>query len=429
MACPKSFHLPFGGSKNGEVGQTATTTSSATDLASPGGWIDPEQKEAAFIRPTEVQSNVTEEDAEKQAHAKKQWPLWIKVTIAGCVFAIITGLAVGLGVSLSAHKNSGASHGGDGKDGSESPGVGSGNGSGSGSGNSSHKSGQLAVYWGAKPNPIPLDTVCDDPSYDTVNLAFLSYFFGSGQYPRLTIASLNGSSEAQRLAGAVDLQDGTSLVPAIRKCQARGKRVLLSMGGAAGYADVRVADDAQGRQVADTIWNLFLGGGNKPEIRPFGDVVLDGVDFDNESGQSTGYEAMAAQFRTHFASDPRRRYYMTAAPQCPPTADQGELRLFQHLDAVLVQFYNNNVCNVGASGFEASVRHWSAVIGGNTTLLVGALASDADKDEGYVDAGRFAEVMARVKAMKLANYGGVMLWAAELAAANGEYQKKIRSAV
>nr|QDJ94329.1 chitinase chiB3 [Cordyceps cicadae] len=286
----------------------------------------------------------------------------------------------------------------------------------------------------------PLDSVCGDAAYDTVNLAFLSHFFGSGgggQYPRLAIASLGPASEAQRLAGAADLQDGTSLAPAIRKCQAAGKRVLLSMGGAAGYAEVRLASDAQGRQVADTVWELFLGGGEggkKAEIRPFGDVVLDGVDFDNESGDSTGYEAMAAQFRRHFASDPSRRYYMTAAPQCPPTTDEAELRLLRSVDAVSVQFYNNNVCNVGASGFEASVRRWSAAIGGgggggNATLLVGALAGATDEDEGYLEAGALAAALDKVRAMKLDNYGGVMLWEAELAAANGGFQKKIRSAV
>lgn len=148
---------------------------------------------------------------------------------------------------------------------------------------------------------------------------------------------------------------------------------------------------------------------------------------DNESGQVTGYEAMAQQFRSHFASDASRRYIMTAAPQCPfAGASDEELRLFQQLDAVSVQFYNNNVCNVGASGFEASVRQWSGAIG-NATLLVGALASNADKDEGYVDAKTLSTVLGKVKAMRLPNYGGVMLWEAELAAKNGNYQKKIKA--
>ncbi|EGX88870.1 chitinase 1 precursor, putative [Cordyceps militaris CM01] len=423
---PPTVRLLFGGRKQSE-GQTATTASSTTDVSSQAEWVDAEKSEATKITAVAAHTDTTKTDAAKPALGKPRWPLWLKLAVAGCAFAIVCGLAVGLGVGLTRHKHTASSH----SEGVDSP-------SDSVSSNSSQKPSMLSVYWGAKRSGVSLDTVCADPSYDTVNLAFLSHFFGQGQYPRLAISSLNGSSAAQRLAGAVDLQDGTTLAPAIRACQAAGKRVLLSMGGAAGYAEVRLASDAQGRQVADTLWDLFLGGDKMPEIRPFGDVVLDGVDFgrvDNESGESTGYEAMAARLRTHFASAPGgRRYYLTAAPQCPPTTaadEEAALRLFRGLDAVAVQFYNNNACNVGASGFEASVRRWSAALGGGgdgghtTLLLVGALASAADKDRGYVEAG----ALAGVKAMGLGNYGGVMLWEAELAAQNGDYQKKIRSAV
>ncbi|KAJ6780669.1 hypothetical protein PWT90_01329 [Aphanocladium album] len=416
----ESIQLPFGGRKNSEASQTGTTASSTTDITSQAGWVDPEKAEAAAnMQAASAKPETVAADDEKTT-TKRQWPLWMKLAIAGCIFAVVVGLSVGLGVGLTRHKHNG-SPGGD----SSSSSGDSSSGSGS-SGGSPQRPSKLAVYWGSKFNTIPLDDVCEDPSYDIVNLAFLSYFFGNGQYPRLAIPSLNGSSEAQRLAGAVDLQDGTALVPAIKKCQANGKLVLLSMGGAAGYSDVSVGSDGTGQLVADLIWNLFLGGGKKPEIRPFGNVVLDGVDFDNESGQSTGYEAMAQHFRSHFASDPSKQYYMTAAPQCPFTADDEELSLFQHLDYVSVQFYNNNVCNVGQSGFETSVRRWSEAIG-NTTLLVGALASNADKDEGYVDAKTFNSVLGKVKAMNLPNYGGVMLWEAELAAKNGNYQKKIKA--
>ncbi|OAA71247.1 Glycoside hydrolase, subgroup, catalytic core [Cordyceps fumosorosea ARSEF 2679] len=422
----QGIRLPFGGGGNGQTAPTATRSSSTTDVSSQAECADPEKARASDFRAVAVLPDGTDKDAKQQTTTKKRWPLWMKLAMAGCLFSIVAGLAIGLGVGLTRHKHSNISS----QESSAEPPSG-GNGT-----DPSQKPGQLAVYWGAMgSSAASLDNVCGDASYDTVNLAFLSHFFANGQYPRLAIASLGPASEAQRLAGAVDLQDGAPLAPAIRKCQAAGKRVLLSMGGAAGYAEVRLASDAQGRQVADTIWELFLGGGGgkKAEIRPFGDVVLDGVDFDNESGDSTGYEAMAAQFRTHFASDPGRRYYMTAAPQCPPTTDEAELRLLRRVDAVSVQFYNNNVCNVGASGFEASVRRWSAAIAGgggsNATLLVGALAGGTDKDEGYVEAGALAEALAKVRAMKLANYGGVMLWEAELAAANGGFQKKIRSAV
>lgn len=48
--------------------------------------------------------------------------------------------------------------------------------------------------------------------------------------------------------------------------------MTLSLGGAGG--SVGFQSDAQAQALADTIWNLFLGGSSS--TRPFGDAVLDG---------------------------------------------------------------------------------------------------------------------------------------------------------
>lgn len=310
---------------------TATTSSSTTDVTAFAGWdtetprigvtyleddtekvkvvegeVGAGKNEANRVQVADLEADaahteVSESETEKKKSFvsrltfwKNPWPLWKKLAIAGGIVFVVLGLGlglgVGLGVGLAKHRssgqsgddsgqatnNSGSSSGGNGS----SNGAGSGSGSGSGSGKGSPgKTSKLVVYWGAKLNTVSLDAVCSDPSYDIVNISFLSYFFAEGQFPRLAIPSLNGSSAAQKLAGAISLQDGTSLTPAIQKCQANGKLVLLSMGGAAGYSDVRLSSNDQGAQVANTIWNLFLGGTQKPEIRPFGNAVLDGVDF------------------------------------------------------------------------------------------------------------------------------------------------------
>lgn len=138
--------------------------------------------------------------------------------------------------------------------------------------------GKLVVYWGAEDDSTTLANVCADPSYDIVNLAFLSRFFAGGGYPELSLSTLGGPSAAQSAAGATNLQDGSSLVSAIKACQSAGKLVILSMGGAVDYSQVTLSSDAQGQQVADTVWNLFLGGTATPTLRPFGSVKLDGVD-------------------------------------------------------------------------------------------------------------------------------------------------------
>ncbi|GJN75786.1 endochitinase CHI3 [Purpureocillium lilacinum] len=288
--------------------------------------------------------------------------------------------------------------------------------------------GRLTVYWGAEDDSTTLDDVCGDSSYGIVNLAFLNYFFSDGGYPSIAIGDLDGPSDAQRKAGATGLKDGSSLVPAIKKCQAAGKLVILSMGGANDYADVTLKDDAQGQQIADTVWNLFLGGTKNSELRPFGAVKLDGVDLDNESGNPTGYLAMVKRLRSNIASDSSKKYYLTAAPQCPyPDASQ-PLDVCQQLDYVWVQFYNNGECNIAKSGFKQAVKNWSKGIG-NAKLFIGALASGADGDEGYVDAATLTKSIQDVKNMNLPNYGGAMLWEAQLAVKNGNYQKKIAAAV
>lgn len=135
--------------------------------------------------------------------------------------------------------------------------------------------GRLVVYWGIR-DDTTLEDVCNDPSYGIVNLSFLDKFFADGDYPSLSLAGLGESSEAQTQAGATALKDGSPLLDAINACQSNGKLVILSLGGA--NAEVTLASDEEGEQIADTLWNLFGGGTDEAELRPFGDVKLDGFD-------------------------------------------------------------------------------------------------------------------------------------------------------
>lgn len=137
---------------------------------------------------------------------------------------------------------------------------------------------KLVVYWGAEDDSLGLNDVCSDDSYQIVNLAFLSYFHSDGGFPKMQIGNLGGPNSAQQNAGATGLQDGSSLVSSIKKCQSNGKLVILSMGGANDYADVKLSNDDDGIKIADQVWNLFLGGTQDGDLRPFGDVKLDGVD-------------------------------------------------------------------------------------------------------------------------------------------------------
>lgn len=137
---------------------------------------------------------------------------------------------------------------------------------------------------------------------------------------------------------------------------------------------------------------------------------------------------MVRRLRQNINSDQSKKYYLTAAPQCPfPDASQ-PLNVCRELDYVWVQFYNNGDCNIAKSGFEDSVRTWSKGIG-NAKLFIGALASDADGDSGYVDAKTLVGAIKKVKSMNLPNYAGAMLWEAQLSVKNGNYHKKIAAAL
>jgi chitinase len=304
----------------------------------------------------------------------------------------------------------------------------------------------LTVYWGVSDTTTTLADVCADNSYDIVVLSFVHHFFSAGGYPSLDINLLDGPSPAQKAAGATALQDGTSLIPDIRACQSSGKRVLMSLGGALYHSNVDLKNDYEGEQIADTLWNLFGGGTNGTvtrAIRPFGDVKLDGFDIgkccstpvalilrsdlflaDNESGHSRGYAAMVRKLRANFKTDPTKQYYLSAAPMCAHPDDGIPTELCSMLDYVWIQFYNSDNCNVGQDGFKSSVEMWSAGIG-NAQLRVGAIAAETGTDRGYVPADTLVQQLQEVEQMGLPNYGGAMLWEAQLAVENGDYQKTV----
>ena len=54
----------------------------------------------------------------------------------------------------------------------------------------------------------------------------------------------------------------------IKDCQSNGKKVLISLGGAAGLYGF--TSDTQATKFAQTLWDLFLGGNDPTGLRPFG---------------------------------------------------------------------------------------------------------------------------------------------------------------
>ena len=136
-----------------------------------------------------------------------------------------------------------------------------------------------AVYYGQSPQTanVTLGTICEDPSVDIVILAFLSEFFGPGGYPVLNLGAACGSDATTqaKAKGATGILNCPEVAGNITICQNKGKKVMLSLGGADGTTVF--ASEKQAVAFATTLWNIF-GGGVSDVGRPFGNIKIDGFD-------------------------------------------------------------------------------------------------------------------------------------------------------
>lgn len=151
---------------------------------------------------------------------------------------------------------------------------------GSGGSFNAGSSSNVAVYYGQSgaTGQVPLSQMCSESNVDIVILAFLSDFFGAGGYPTLNLgAACSSPSAAQSAQGATGLLSCPTVAQDITACQGAGKKVLLSLGGAIGSS--AFSGTSQADTFATLLWNLFGGGtGVSSEMRPFGEVKIDGFD-------------------------------------------------------------------------------------------------------------------------------------------------------
>ena len=260
----------------------------------------------------------------------------------------------------------------------------------------STNAGDIVVYWGQDTREGTLSATCNSGLYAIVNIAFLSTF-GSGTQPQVDLAGhCNPASNGC-----------TSLSKDIKNCQNKGIKVMLSIGG--GNPGYSLSSSKDATNVADYIWNNFLGG--KSSSRPFGDAVLDGVDFDIElGGGESYYAALARRLSQH--SQGGRKVYLTAAPQCPFPDKQLHGALSTGLfDYVWVQFYNNGPCQFDSGDptkFQRSWNRWASSIRASK-LYVGLPASPSAAGSGFVPTQVLINrVLPFVE--RSGKYGGVMLW-------------------
>ncbi|XP_062154432.1 hevamine-A-like [Alnus glutinosa] len=255
--------------------------------------------------------------------------------------------------------------------------------------------GGIAIYWGQNGNEGTLTDTCATGRYSYVNIAFLNKF-GNGQTPEINLAGhCNPASN-----GCTIVSEG------IRNCQKRGIKVMLSIGGGVGNYSLASPSDAE--NVAQYLWNNFLGG--KSSSRPLGDAILDGIDFDIELGSTQYWEDLAKYLKAY--SKHGRKVHLGAAPQCPfPDAFLGtalNTRLFNY---VWVQFYNNAPCQYSSGNITNLVNSWdrwtTSIKAGR--IFLGLPAAPQAAGSGYIPPDVLtSQILPIIR--KSRKYGGVMLW-------------------
>lgn len=226
----------------------------------------------------------------------------------------------------------------------------------------------LVAYWGqnSSGNDFPnnpekeLKDVCAKRKYDIIVIGFVVTFFGKNNKDEMPEVNFSGHCWEPASPQLPNLYRCPNIEEGIKACQQMGKKVLISLGGATGKNDLT---DEKAKVLAKNLWDLFLGGKERSDIRPFGSAILDGIDLDIEDAKSEGYAQLVKSLRD--LEDGSKKYLITGAPQCVyPDAslgpsegtaltDQGA-----QFDHVHVQFYNN-FCHTGDQAqFYPTMDKW-----------------------------------------------------------------------
>ncbi|CAM0885010.1 unnamed protein product [Alopecurus aequalis] len=251
------------------------------------------------------------------------------------------------------------------------------------------RAGNIAVYWGQDGGEGTLAEACNSGLYAYVIVSFLSTF-GKGQDPVINLAGH---------CDPVSAKNCNIFSSDITTCQSNGVKVLLSLGGSDGIYGLSSTEDAQ--SVATYLWDNFLGGSSAS--RPLGDAVLDGIDFDIETGDSSHWDELATML-SQLSAQGSKKVYLTAAPQCPyPDTSLGPALQTGLFDNVWVQFYNNEQCE--GAGLQSAWDTWtSSVKAGSFYLGLPASPSTGAAGSGYISpADLISSVLPGVQAAS--NYG------------------------
>ncbi|GAQ43847.1 hypothetical protein AtubIFM56815_008245 [Aspergillus tubingensis] len=303
-------------------------------------------------------------------------------------------------------------------------------------------SNNVVVYWGqnsyagtgslAQQN---LGYYCDDSNIDVIVLAFVMNVNGPGGAPAYDFSL---TSKNCTLFEGTNLPNCPQIGADITTCQKKGKTIILSIGGAT-YSEGGFQSQSAAQSGADLIWQTFgPQQSNSTAHRPFGNASVDGFDFDFEATVNN-MAPFANRLRQLSDAEPSKKYFLTAAPQCPypDLADQQILNGPVSIDAVWVQFYNNP-CGLGSFVQGQSTQstfnfnqwdNWAKNVSQNPNVrvMLGVPANTGAAGSGYVPVSQLQSIIQYTKTFK--SFGGVMMWDVTQAYANSGFLSGVRSAL
>ncbi|KAI9715854.1 MAG: hypothetical protein M1812_005674 [Candelaria pacifica] len=302
----------------------------------------------------------------------------------------------------------------------------------------------LAVYWGQGSGQQRLSHFCENTAIDIIPIAFLDIFpdQGAGGYPGTNFGNQCEDDYYTTPDGTKSqlLSNCQNIVQDIPYCQSLGKKIFLSIGG--GYPiNYEIKNDASAVAFANFVWGAF---GPKKHAwtgpRPFGDIDVDGFDFDIESlitpapadpsYQYRGYATMITRLRELYATELGKTYYISGAPQCQlPDVHLADAIQNAWFDFIFIQFYNTPQCSArahfdhtygsyGGPPTDISFAQWSQFVqtkslNRDAKVYLGLPASPSATYDGYMYM-KPAEVDSMVQNYQATygNFGGIMLWEA-----------------
>lgn len=272
----------------------------------------------------------------------------------------------------------------------------------------------VAVYYGSTSasSNTTLGAQCSDANVDMVILSFIRVIDGPGGYPNISFGSFcSGPNSAMTAANATGLSSCPDLANNITYCQNLGKKVFVSIGGANG--NTSFASSSAANSSATVLWNTFGGGNTNSTLRPFGSVVVDGFDIDNESGDGSYYTNFAAYLRKYIKTyKSTKAMYLSAAPGCYWPYAPTPLAMLTAMDFVWPQFYDSPSCGLNASDINSTIKAWGSRLyaGNKPRFMIGALSFEDNGGGGYESPDAFNKTLIQFEQLGLKNFGGVTLW-------------------